>query len=196
VLLDYFAEMSIATDKNLRIYAPEAFTPFAARLRQDYSEFFGSEYMPDAAVRERYAPVQHEDLEALSFSDGSFDVVFCNELFEHLPDLPRCLREVHRVLSPGGTLLATFPFAYGQQETVVRAIRENGTVQIIGEAEYHVDPVDLEGGALVFQIPGWEILDTLRNIGFSLAEFRFVSSSKRGICTADLAGALFLRAVR
>jgi len=38
----------------------------------------------------------------LPFADGSFDIVVCNHVYEHVPDAPRLMAEVARVLRPGG----------------------------------------------------------------------------------------------
>jgi SAM-dependent methyltransferase len=43
------------------------------------------------------------------FPDGSFDVVACLEVFEHLVEPHRAASEIFRVLRPGGTLIATVP---------------------------------------------------------------------------------------
>jgi ubiquinone/menaquinone biosynthesis C-methylase UbiE len=43
------------------------------------------------------------DAEHLPFADGTFDVVYSNGVLHHTEDTPRCLREVFRVLKPGGT---------------------------------------------------------------------------------------------
>ncbi|MEM6588841.1 MAG: bifunctional 2-polyprenyl-6-hydroxyphenol methylase/3-demethylubiquinol 3-O-methyltransferase UbiG [Pseudomonadota bacterium] len=40
--------------------------------------------------------------EALPYEDASFDAVVCVDVLEHVSDLDRVLREVHRVLVPGG----------------------------------------------------------------------------------------------
>jgi SAM-dependent methyltransferase len=48
-------------------------------------------------------------VDALPFADGSADVVVCFQVLEHLPDALAFLREVHRVLAPGGVLLLTTP---------------------------------------------------------------------------------------
>lgn len=39
----------------------------------------------------------------LPFADASFDVVICNHIYEHVPDAPRMMAEIARVLRPGGT---------------------------------------------------------------------------------------------
>ena len=42
------------------------------------------------------------DGEHLPFADGSFDVVYSNGVLHHTPDTAGSIREVHRVLRPGG----------------------------------------------------------------------------------------------
>ena len=45
----------------------------------------------------------------LGFADSYFDLVTSNQVMEHVEDLDAALREIHRVLKPGGTLLSLFP---------------------------------------------------------------------------------------
>ncbi len=49
----------------------------------------------------------------MPFRDGMFDCVTCFETLEHVPDEDRMLHEVHRVLKPGGLLIASTPNAWG-----------------------------------------------------------------------------------
>jgi SAM-dependent methyltransferase len=46
--------------------------------------------------------IQQMDAAKMSFADGSFDVVFSRAVFEHIADPKEVLREVARILRPGG----------------------------------------------------------------------------------------------
>ncbi len=46
------------------------------------------------------------DATSLPFGAGDLDLVIANHMLYHVPDLPRTLREIRRVLAPGGTLVA------------------------------------------------------------------------------------------
>jgi len=43
--------------------------------------------------------------EALPFADGSFSVIVCLDVLEHVRDFPATIREVARVLAPGGIFI-------------------------------------------------------------------------------------------
>lgn len=47
------------------------------------------------------------DVEAIPFRSSSFDFVLCIEVLRYLPRISPCLREMARVLRPGGVCLAT-----------------------------------------------------------------------------------------
>lgn len=49
---------------------------------------------------------QQVDAQAIPFADAQFDAVIANHMLYHVPDLPLALREITRVLKPGGTLYA------------------------------------------------------------------------------------------
>lgn len=63
-----------------------------------------------AFCRQRgFADVSAGDLSALPYADGSFRAVISCDVLEHLPDDEAGLREMMRVLQPGGYLLVTVP---------------------------------------------------------------------------------------
>lgn len=48
--------------------------------------------------------LEHLDAKNLPYSDGTFDWVISNSIVHHIPDPLPCLREMVRVLAPGGLL--------------------------------------------------------------------------------------------
>ncbi|MHB1329544.1 MAG: class I SAM-dependent methyltransferase [Gemmatimonadales bacterium] len=55
------------------------------------------------------ARVAQGDLMRLTYADSSFDGALLNEVLEHVPDERTALRELHRVIRPGGALLIFSP---------------------------------------------------------------------------------------
>ena len=53
------------------------------------------------------------DATAIPVEDRSFDAVLCTEMLEHVPDPHAVLRELSRILKPGGRLLLTAPLGSG-----------------------------------------------------------------------------------
>lgn len=65
--------------------------------------------------------LQHDVAERFPFSDDAFEVIWCSEILEHLLDPPFALREMHRILRPGGRLLVTVPY-HGRLKNVLIAL--------------------------------------------------------------------------
>jgi len=72
-------------------------------LRRNLGPVFGDLF--DARVRVM------DDERCIPFPDAAFDVVYANQVFEHVRFLDPMLAECARVLKPGGTLIALFPLA-------------------------------------------------------------------------------------
>ena len=52
---------------------------------------------------------------SLPFSDDSFDLVVCSEVLEHLHDYKDAIKEINRVLKPGGQFLASVPAEFPEK---------------------------------------------------------------------------------
>ncbi len=65
--------------------------------------------------------LQHDLAEPFAFADATFDVIFCSEVLEHLFDPAFAVREMYRVLRPGGRLMFTVPY-HGRLKNVLIAL--------------------------------------------------------------------------
>jgi 2-polyprenyl-3-methyl-5-hydroxy-6-metoxy-1,4-benzoquinol methylase len=83
-----------------------------AESRRWSTKLIGADYSTLRITRARNqhaSGLVQTSLTALGFDDSSFDVVLCNQVLEHVPDCPTALRELRRVLRPGGLLLVGVP---------------------------------------------------------------------------------------
>lgn len=59
----------------------------------------------------------HFDLHQAPFPDDTFDVVFCNHVLEHVTDADQCMRELYRIMKPGGWGVFQVPLDTERQHT-------------------------------------------------------------------------------
>jgi ubiquinone/menaquinone biosynthesis C-methylase UbiE len=65
----------------------------------------------EEGTRGRWKRVRADLRERLPFADGEFDHVVMLAVLEHLTEPEKVLREAHRVIAPGGSLIMTWPSA-------------------------------------------------------------------------------------
>ncbi len=127
------------------------------------SEYFGPEHRSGETV----GGVLHQDLQACSFADESFDLVLSSDVMEHIPDPYRAHGEIYRILKKGGRHIFTVPFYHTLFRDELRArIAEDGQLVHLKEPWYHGDPVRPDQGVLVFRVFSMEMLVRLEEIGF------------------------------
>lgn len=152
-----------------RIYLTETLSPVYQNLAARFPLLASSEYFPGhdfgEMVETPVMPVRNEDITRLTFDDGSFEIILCFDVLEHVPDYRAALREFHRVLCRGGQLVLSVPFSYAE-DTLVRArIDGSGNIEHLVEPCYHGDPLS-DKGVLSFYDFGMDLLDELRSAGF------------------------------
>jgi SAM-dependent methyltransferase len=126
-----------------------------------------SDFTPGAAHGALVDGVRNEDLTHLTYPDTCFDLVLTSETLEHVPDLTAALREIHRVLVPGGRHLFTVPRLPAVATTFARASLDES-----GATVYHATAICHPGGDVgypVFTEFGADCLDVFRRAGFEAA---------------------------
>lgn len=59
----------------------------------------------------------HFDLHQIPLEDNRFDVIFCNHVLEHVEDAHQCMRELYRVMKPGGWGIMQVPQDFEREIT-------------------------------------------------------------------------------
>lgn len=89
-----------------------------ALISKSCSEITGVDIAPDAIAYAKdhftgpnlsYLTVNRSEEAPLPFPDASFDVVLSFQVIEHILDIPSYLREIERVLIPGGQVIFATP---------------------------------------------------------------------------------------
>jgi SAM-dependent methyltransferase len=96
--------------------------------------------------------VQLGDLAELALADASFDLVLCHQALHHVEDQPRVLRNLFRVLRPGGTLLLAESCRSFTRSWLIRALfrhrvdtqlTANGYLELVRAAGFAVAADDV-----------------------------------------------------
>jgi glycosyltransferase involved in cell wall biosynthesis len=57
------------------------------------------------------------DITAIHYDEGSFDIILCSHVLEHVPDDLKAMQELYRVMKPGGWGILQVPLALNLEET-------------------------------------------------------------------------------
>jgi SAM-dependent methyltransferase len=122
-----------------------------------------------------------ENLEYLTFADASFDLVLTQDVFEHIFHPDRAIKEIERVLKPGGAHIMTVPLVMKSNVSRRRAsIDANGNLIYLEDAQYHGNPIN-ERGALVTIDWGYDILSYLSYHSSLQCTMIYIDDLSRGI---------------
>lgn len=149
--------------KHLKLLEPSPRGPQTVFFRDKF-DYVDPEY--DSNEIEAGAPPEkYADVQDLKFPDGSFDIVVCSDVFEHVRDDKKGFREVYRTLKGGGTFLLTVPYDHARERTIAR-------VDTRGEDDVHIlEPRYAGGGGatLDYREYGRDLLEQLAQTGFAVA---------------------------
>jgi predicted SAM-dependent methyltransferase len=111
-----------------------------------------------------------EDGQSLTFPSAAFDIIVTIDVIEHVDDAMALLREIVRVLKPGGTLIITgphdhFPISYDPINYVLGKVGRRH----FGIGAYGYGHTWLVDGA---QLQGW-----LRDVGLSTIETHLLTKA-------------------
>lgn len=106
------------------------------------------------------------DIHEMPFDNESFDIAFCNHVMEHVADDHQAMKEIHRVLKPGGWAIIQIPIFHPVPDVTL----EDDTV---------TDPKEREkmfGQDDHVRLYGKDYAERLRKAGFVVVEDDFVNT--------------------
>jgi ribosomal protein S14 len=154
-------------------------SPMLKRRAPGYSSSYFDEGRPLGTILPGL-DARNENVEAMTFPEGSFDVFITQDVFEHLFDPESAIREISRVLRPHGIFLMTVPLVNRDQPSCRRAERRGDQIIHLKDAQYHGDPISPKG-ALVVTDWGFDICAQLSAASGMRAEIVALDDLKRGI---------------
>jgi SAM-dependent methyltransferase len=107
----YFGDVTRHFTGVRRVLDVGAGTGWMAAHFDDYTGVDGSQDAVDEAQAAGRNVLLADLREALPFPDATFDGVIAKDVLEHLPDPGAVVREIRRVLVPGGVVFASSPDA-------------------------------------------------------------------------------------
>lgn len=118
----------------------------------------------DYTTADLYSPIVDvkADILNLPFKDKEFDLVFCNHVLEHVEDDNRAMKELFRVMKPGGMGIFQVP-----QELARETTYEDPNITTPEDKAKHFGQYDH------VRIYGRDYFDRLRNVGFKVEEVNY-----------------------
>ena len=109
------------------------------------------------------------DICNLPFENESYDVILCNHVLEHIPDDTKAMKELFRVLKPGGFGIFQIPQDLNRATTFEddSITDKDERAKIFGQYD-HV------------RIYGRDYFDKLRSIGFEVEEIDYTNVLSEG----------------
>lgn len=167
----------LKSDNAISIYETAAYSVFRMKSIKNIDNYVVSEYFDNEPFGNFVNGIRNENLEHLTFSDNTFDVIINSDVLEHVADLDKTLSEIKRILKPGGFHVFTIPVDCELAESVERAKVIDGKIVHILEPETHGDTIR-EGGVLAFRNFGANVLNYIDREGFACKEFKYFKDGR------------------
>jgi SAM-dependent methyltransferase len=121
--------------------------PYEKTFFAGASRYIGTDYLSD-----RSRPDVVSSALDVPFSDNTFDTVVSTEVLEHVPEPLRALKEMHRVLKPGGHLVLSTPMYCPRHEVPYDFFRYpyDGMLYLIKESGLDLVKLYNRGRSYVF----------------------------------------------
>jgi SAM-dependent methyltransferase len=106
----------------------------ASRFKRVHASDIEKAYLGHANVHQRTLSNLHlvlDDICNSNLPSGSFDLILCSEVIEHIADSDGALRSMRRLLRPGGVLILSTPQRYSPLEITAKIAFLPGIISVV-----------------------------------------------------------------
>jgi len=112
-------------------------------------KYSSSQFYPHKPLGEMVNGFRNENIEKLTFNDDNFDYFVCLDVLEHIFDPEAAVKEMLRVVKPGGAVIFTVPIQKELSKSIQRSkLDKQGQIIHLLPADYHGNPIG-DGRSLV-----------------------------------------------
>ena len=111
---------------------------YLPRLAEAFDEVLGADVEPaylsgieQLAINNDAISLVVDDIQASKFEEGTFGLVLCSEVLEHVPNPEIALKTIARILRPGGIAIITTPQKYSLIELSCKVAFLPGIIQLV-----------------------------------------------------------------
>lgn len=157
--------------KNKKIHQSSPCGPLH-NLFLTFPEYSYSHYIKSVENGSYLNGIQCVNLEKIPFPDNTYDIFLTMDVFEHLFNPEIAIKEIYRVLKPGGVYIMTVPIENLESKTekacfldsenkVVHIPTNRSSIKQV-ELEYHGNPIDNSGSVVTYYY-GYDIINMIES---------------------------------
>jgi glycosyltransferase involved in cell wall biosynthesis len=145
--------------KDLKLHESSPSNNYFSKHSKNYSF---SQFFENKKLGLVLEGVRNESLENLTFSDNSFDLIVSLDVLEHIFNPEKAIKEMLRVVRPGGNVVFTVPIHKNLKKTIQQAtFSQTGEIEYLSPPQYHGNPIG-DGKSLVTWDYGSDFSDILK----------------------------------
>lgn len=134
--------------RSMKVHESSPCGAASDKLQRECRDYTPTYFYPEVPPGGYKNGVRCENIEHMTFEDGSFDLMITQDVMEHVLNPGKAFEDIARVLKPGGAHVFTVPI-YKGKKTLVRAVEAPEGVKYLEEAQYHGNPIDRKGSLVV-----------------------------------------------
>jgi len=121
--------------------------PYEKTFFATAEKYVGMDYLTDRSTPDVVGSATN-----IPLGDATFDTVVCTEVLEHVPDPLKALREMYRVLKPGGYLILSTPMYWPRHEVPYDYFRYpyDGLLHLVKESGFELKELFNRGRSYAF----------------------------------------------